>query len=133
MNRQRGKDSVELRAQIETVLRAEIDAELAAAHDAFDAAMLRAIARCAGQAAEYLRADDAKPELARALERCLARNGLPAPHHDDLAAWKELADLGLVGLALPERFTESTWRSLPATRRSRGSTYHRAPMLAGSS
>jgi ATP-dependent exoDNAse (exonuclease V) beta subunit len=91
-----GKDSVELRAQIEAVLRAEIDAELAAAHDAFDTAMLRAIARCAGQAAEYLRADDAKPELARALERCLDRDGLPAPHHEDLAAWKELADWLLV-------------------------------------
>ena len=37
---------------------------------------LTALARCAGQAAEYLRADDAKPELARALERCLARQRL---------------------------------------------------------
>ena len=92
-----GKDSDKLRAQIESVLRAEIDAELSAAHAAFDTPTLNALARCAGQAAEYLRADDAKAALARALERCLARGGLPAPHHDDLAAWKEVADWLLVG------------------------------------
>jgi ATP-dependent exoDNAse (exonuclease V) beta subunit len=55
-----GKDSDKLRAQIESVLRAEIDAELSAAHAAFDTPTLNALARCAGQAAEYLRADDAK-------------------------------------------------------------------------
>jgi ATP-dependent exoDNAse (exonuclease V) beta subunit len=115
-----GKDSEKLRAQVESVLRAEIDAELAAAHAAFDTRTQAALARCAGQAAEYLRADGAKPELARALERCLERNGVPAPHHEDLAAWKELADWLLVARKPFARKTMDKRAGVPSKEVDRG-------------
>jgi ATP-dependent exoDNAse (exonuclease V) beta subunit len=114
------QDSERLRAQIESVLRAEIDAELTATHDAFDTLTLTALARCAGQAAEYLRADNVNPELAHALERCLQCNGLPAPHHEDLAAWKEVAHWLLIGKKPIARKTMNRHAGVPPKEVDRG-------------
>ena len=91
-----GHDESALRARVEGVLRAEIDAELAVVRAGFDAALLASLARCTGMAAEVLRADGGDDALARALERCLAQGGLPAAHHDEIASWRGIADWLLV-------------------------------------
>ncbi len=85
-------DEAELRARVETALRAEIEAELAAARDRVDAPLAAAIARCAGRAAEVLRADGGDAELAAALERCVEQGGLPDGTFPD-ADWEIAAAL----------------------------------------
>ncbi len=87
-----GREEAALRAHVEGVLRSEIDAELESARAGFEAQLLDSLARCAGRAAEVLRADAGDVALATALERCLEHGGLPRAHHADLPAWRGVAE-----------------------------------------
>ena len=91
-----GHEEESLRARVEAVLRAEIAAELTAARARFPDALLASIARCAGRAAEVLREDGGDEALIEALERCLAHGGVPRAQHDDIAAWRGVANWLLV-------------------------------------
>jgi len=91
------RDEAELRAHVEDALRAEITEELGAARKRFDPALLAALARCGGRAAEVLHAEGRDPALARALELCCAQGGLPRAHHEDLHGWRGVAAWLLTG------------------------------------
>lgn len=86
-----GRDPPALRAELETALRIEIEAELGAARARGPAGLLPAIARCATGAAAVLRADGGDPELAAALECCAAQGGLPGTHYGELTSWRGVA------------------------------------------
>ena len=79
-----GKDGDKLRAQIESVLRAEIDAELAAVHAAFDPLTSTALARCAGQPPSTCAPTTRSRSSRGRSSGALRGSGLPAPHHEDL-------------------------------------------------
>lgn len=92
------RDESALRAHVEEVLRAELTAELGAARARIDDALLASIARCAGRAAEVLRAEGSDPTLAEALELCVAHGGMPRAHHEDVAGWR-----GVIGWLLTKQ------------------------------
>jgi ATP-dependent exoDNAse (exonuclease V) beta subunit len=109
-----------LRAEIEGVLRAEIDAELAATLAAFEPALLAALARCAGCAAEFLRGEGTAGGLASALEKCLAHGGLPPAHHEELPAWRAVVDWLLVKDKVQARKTMTRNEGVPPASVDRG-------------
>src|SRR6185436_11141961 len=83
-------------------------------------ALLAALARCAGCAAEFLRGEGTAGGLASALEKCLAHGGLPPAHHEELPAWRAVVDWLLVKDKVQARKTMTRNEGVPPASVDRG-------------